>query len=383
MMRSKDEKNVAAIVTSSFLEPTEIWILRHVKGLQHHKPIVITKRKTRHVKGEFPKVFALRSFSFLTQPLNLAGKILLGKRFFGNATIIKLIMRVHKVRIVHIHFLWTGLWFFSYITNLNIPVFVTAHGSDVNKAVSDPTYREKVQDVFKRADRIICVSQFIRERLISLGCDEQKLVVNYMGTPIRRFERSRFNKRENITLICVAALKEEKGHEFLLRAVAQVIKEVKAIQLYLVGDGEMKEQIINLIDALDLNKYVHLLGWKGEDEIFELLSEADIYVQHSVRCIVKDKILKEEGLGISLVEAAGMGLPIVASDVGGIREVCIHGYNGLLGQERDVSSMASHILTLIKNPDLRFSLGQAGRDLVIKKFDQRKLLQKLETYYIG
>jgi len=381
MSGPKEKKNVVAIIASHFIEPTEIWISRHAKGLQHHKPIVITKRKTRHVKDEFLKVFTLKSFSFLTQPLNLVGRVLLRKRFLGYELIIKFIMFVCKVRIVHIHFLWTGVWFFSCLANLNMPVFVTAHGSDVNKAVSDPIYRKKVQDVFNRADKIICVSQFIKERLMSLGCDEKKLIVNYMGTPVRNIVQSKFDKRENITLICVAALREEKGHEYLLKAVAQVIKEVKGIQLVLVGGGELKERIINLIDELKLKNNVHLLGWKGEEEVFELLSDADIYVQHSVKCIVEDKILKEEGLPISLVEAAGMGLPIVASDVGGIREICIHGHNGLLCQERDISSMANQILTLLRNPEMRSSFGRAGRELVLKKFDETKLLNKLEALY--
>ena len=74
MRRPKEKKNAVAIIAGNFIEPTEVWILRHVNGLQHHKPIVITTRKTRHVNVGFPKVFALKSFSFVIQPLNLFGK---------------------------------------------------------------------------------------------------------------------------------------------------------------------------------------------------------------------------------------------------------------------------------------------------------------------
>ncbi|MFC2164538.1 glycosyltransferase family 4 protein [Acidobacteriota bacterium] len=377
----KEKKDVVAIIAGNFIEPTEIWISRHVNGLLHHGPIVISKRKTKHLTGRTPKVFALKSFSFFTQPLNLVGRALLGKRFLGNKLIMKFIMRVCKVRIVHIHFLWNGIWFFDYLAKPNIPVFITAHGSDVNKAVSDPIYRKKVQNVFNRADKIICVSRFIKERLILLGCAEQKLIVNYIGTPIKNIVRPKFKEREKITLLCVAALREEKGHEYLLKAMAQVIREAEDIQLLLVGDGELRERVINFIDILKLKKHVQLLGWKGEEEIFELLSGADIYVQHSVKCIVEDKILKEEGLPISLVEAAGMGLPIVATDVGGIREICIHKHNGLLCEEKNFLDMANQILTLIQNPEMRLSLGRAGRDLVLKTFDESKMLKNLEAFY--
>ena len=381
MKRAKERTKSIAIVTGDFLAPTETWILRHANGLQHYRPIVIAKRKTGQKNVRFPRVFVLKAFSFVIQPLNLLGRAFLKKRFFGYELIIKLILSVFKVRSVHVHFLWTGIWFFDYMPNLDMPVFITAHGSDVNRAVSDPLYREKVQRVFSRADKIICVSQFIKKRVISLGCDERKLIVNPVGTPVINTEETGLKKREKITLICVAAFREEKGHAYLLEAMAQVIKEVKDIQLVLVGDGELRHKIVNLIDVLGLEKHVHLLGWKGEEEVFELLSDADIYVQHSVKCLVDDKILKEEALSVSLVEAAGMGLPLVATAVGGIPEICVHGRNGMLCDEKDTSCMASHILTLIKDPELRLSLGRAGRDLVLKKFDASKLLKNLESLY--
>ena len=160
MNRFKDKKNTVAIIIGNFIAPTETWILRHANGLAHHRPIVITKRKTGRKIAACPKVFSLKLFSFAAQPLNLLGRAIFGKRFLGYEWIIKSILFVYKVRIIHVHYLWCGIWFYDYLANLDIPVFITAHGSDVNRAVSDPLYREKVQIVFDRAD--ISFRQFFR-----------------------------------------------------------------------------------------------------------------------------------------------------------------------------------------------------------------------------
>jgi len=377
-MRKKDS---VAIVNETFLEPTEKWILRHAIGMQHYRPIVIAKRRTGTKERRLPKIITLRSFSFLSLPLNIIGRAFFRFPYLGYEIFFKFILTLYRVRIVHIHFLWNGIWFFEYLRKPKVPVVVTAHGSDVNTALANSQYRKKIQSVFAKADKIICVSEYIKEKLLSLGCDEGKLFVNPVGIPLEKVRKKETGAKEKVSLICVAALREEKGHEYLLQAMAQVVKKEKRVQLLLVGDGYLKDRIKRLVDDLELNNFVQLLGWKKEQDVFELLSKSDIYVQHSVRHTVQGKVWKEEGLPVSLVEAAGTGLPIVATDVGGIHEVCIHGTNGLLSRPKDISGMASQILSLVENQGRRDVLGKAGRELAVRKFDEKELLGKLEDLY--
>ncbi len=147
-----------------------------------------------------------------------------------------------------------------------------------------------------------------------------------------------------------------------------------------MGDGELKQELIRTAKEIGLEDCVEFMGWKTEDEVFELLAAADIYVQHSIR-FKAERHWKEEALSMSLVEAASVGLPLVTTDIGGVPEICIHGHNGLLSEEKDIQAMAENINFLIENPDSRLLYGQMGRELVSKRFDESSVLPQLETIY--
>ena len=376
-------KKAVAIVVKDFLQPTQIWILRHAGGLSQFLPFFIAKSRKKPKKRCRHRILALDSFRAVTESINLIGRALSKHRFLGYAGFIKINLWLYRVQLVHIHFLWNAAWFFEYVKRMNLPVIVTAHGSDVNHAFADPEYKRRIQAVFERADKIVCVSEFIREQLKALGCDQAKLVVNYLGVPLRKHLPVEKKKKDVITLICVAALREEKGHVYLIKALQEVRRSYPNIRLILAGDGELKDAIRHVVREYSLEDCVFFLGWKNEVEVYELLADSDIFVQHSIRFRVKGRYYKEEGLPISLVEAASMGLPIVATKIGGIPEACIHGFNGLLSEEKDIHSMAENIVYLIENPDTRSLYGRNGRQLIREKFDESIVLKRLEKIYEG
>jgi colanic acid/amylovoran biosynthesis glycosyltransferase len=289
------------------------------------------------------------------------------------------------VRLAHIHFLWNAVWFFDFWRKPTIPVLVTAHGTDVNNAFENPNYRGRIRRALDEADAIVCVSRFIKERLMALGCPEDKLIVNALGVPIPKIEAFRGEGRDRassiVNLICVAALREDKGHRYLLEAVRKVRDSHPDVRLDLVGDGPLRDPILRQIRATGLDDCVRLLGWQSEEEVFRLMAESDICAQPSVRHVVKGESHREEGLPLSLVEAAAVGLPIVASRVGGISEICRHGLNGLLSEERDSDAMAGNILAFIRDPDMRRRFGDQGRGIARAEFDERTSVDRLESLY--
>ena len=289
------------------------------------------------------------------------------------------------MRLAHIHFLWNAVWFFDFWRKPTIPVLVTAHGTDVNNAFENPNYRGRIRRALDAADAIICVSRFIKERLVALGCPEDKLIVNPLGVPIPKIEACRGEGRDRtssiVNLICVAALREDKGHRYLLEAVKKVRDSCPGVRLALVGDGPLRDPILRQIRATGLDDCVRLLGWRSEEEVFRLMAESDICVQPSVRHVVKGECHREEGLGLSLVEAAAVGLPLVATRVGGIPEICRHGLNGLLSEEKDADAMAGNILAFIRDPDMRRRFGGQGRGIARAEFDERTSVDRLESLY--
>lgn len=289
------------------------------------------------------------------------------------------------VRLAHIHFLWNAVWFFRFWRRPGIPVVVTAHGSDINNAYENRRYGRQVRRALERVDAVVCVSRFIRDRVAGLGCPPEKAIVNPLGVPFDKIDRFRRRPGQKpaagIQLVCVAALREEKGHAYLIEALKKVRETFPGVRLVLAGDGPLRDKVTKQTLEAGLEDSVRLLGWQNEDEVFRLLGGSDIFVQPSVRHVVPGRYSREEGLPLALVEAAAAGLPLVASRVGGIPEVCRHGYNGLLCEERDVDGLAEGILALLRDPGLRREFGERGRELARSEFDERTSMDRLETLY--
>jgi glycosyltransferase involved in cell wall biosynthesis len=380
-------KSRIAIINREFLHPTEIWIRRHIEGLKKNYPIVIVwdrVGKTQHLRFKVGYLLFLNHWRLLTKPLNIIGKYVLKIPSWGYGIFLKVIISVCRISVIHIHFFWNALWVFDYIKSLSVPIIVTAHGTDVNRAFANIDYRNRITSLFDKIDQVICVSHFIKKKLVELGCPQEKLIVNYLGVPIVSIRRDQ-NRNENglMRLVCVAAFRPEKGHEILLDVFREVIDECFNCELILVGDGELKEIIKRKAIELSIEEKVKIMGWQDQDNVFKLLANSDIYVQCGRKYVVEGEICKEEGLSISALEAAMIGLPLVLTDVGGVGEVCLNEYNGYLCPCDDVAFVKDRIIELINSNDLRREFGEHGTSLVRSKFNQETNLQALEVIYDG
>lgn len=176
---------------------------------------------------------------------------------------------------------------------------------------------------------------------ITNGCDIEAIA--------QRAQFSRKN-RSNITKIVigmVARLNSIKDHSTLIKAFGILQQDFANIQLWLIGDGEEKENLRNLTHELGLNSSVTF--WGSRSDIPELLGQMDIYVFSTTN---------DEGFGIALIEAMAAGLPIVASDVGACREVMGNGKAGLLVCAQNSQALALVLGNLVISPKDRNYWGQ-------------------------
>jgi sugar transferase (PEP-CTERM/EpsH1 system associated) len=160
-----------------------------------------------------------------------------------------------------------------------------------------------------------------------------------------------------------------KDQKTLLRSVRLVVDEVPDFALDLVGDGPHRDMMETLCRELDLQANVRFLGFRSD--VHQLLSQSHLFVLSS----------QQEGLSITLLEAAATGLPIVATRVGGNPEVVADGQTGLLVPPEDPAAMAQAILQLIREPELARQMGRAGRQRVEERFDLRKVVARYEDLY--
>ena len=254
----------------------------------------------------------------------------------------------------------------------------TFHGSDVNRYPK--LYGEDVYlDLFKKVDLVTVNSNFTKSKVKCLGCNEDKIIKLPVGLNTARFifKERVLNPGDEIKILTVGRLVEKKGLRYSIEAVAEIIKKKPAIQYNIVGEGVLRDQLLELIRQLCVEDKVKLLGSKNHDEIHQLYSEAHIFILSSVTADDGDR----EGQGLVLQEAQAMGLPVIATLHNGFPESVVDGESGYLVPEKDVDSLTERLEYLIeKNADWP-AMGRVGRKFVEENFDINKLNDRLVDIY--
>ncbi|PIT98247.1 MAG: hypothetical protein COT71_01745 [Candidatus Andersenbacteria bacterium CG10_big_fil_rev_8_21_14_0_10_54_11] len=174
---------------------------------------------------------------------------------------------------------------------------------------------------------------------------------------------------DKILVCCVARLRRQKGHRYLIQAFRHVTHQYPDAMLVLVGDGEEKQSILAEIDRQEINKNVIMLG--NRHDVPHILAAVDIFVLTTLF----------EGMSNSIMEAMAAGLPIVTTDIPENRELITNGRTGLLHPPRDPLRAADALLELITNKAHREMLGRAAQEDIRARFNIEKIAQRYQTFY--
>ena len=162
-----------------------------------------------------------------------------------------------------------------------------------------------------------------------------------------------------------------KNHPMLLIAFQNVLKGISPAKLVLVGDGQARKECEDIAHALGIEDNVRFLGRRSD--VAELLSAFDIYVLPSVA----------EASSLTLLEAMAAGLPIVTTHAGGNPEAVVNDVTGVLASPGNASGFARAIISLIKDPEKRRRMGEAGRKRLESSFTAGKMLGEYERLYLA
>ena len=251
-----------------------------------------------------------------------------------------------------------------------IPLFVHFHGFDATKLARDIHWRRHYRRLFHDVAGVIAPSEFLVERLRDLGCPDGKLSVSPNGIDLSNFRKT---ARENGRILAVGRLVEKKAPHLTIQAFAEVYRARPDCTLDVVGDGPLRETCIAEINRLGLGDSVRLHGAQAPEFVRDLMSRAELFVQHSVTAQDGDM----ESFGISLTEAMACSVAVVTTDHNGFSETVVAGETGLLVAEHDVEGMARAILTLLEDPERADAMGRAGRARVEAHFTHEKTAARL------
>ncbi len=255
---------------------------------------------------------------------------------------------------------------------LSVPLLFTEHG----RHFPDVTSRKRRlanRWLLRPSDRVIGVGNAVREALIkNEGFASQRVGVIYNGIPLDRFgagssvDRDRIRHElgisaDSFVLAQVARLDYLKDHATALRMIRRVADRLPGAQLLLVGEGPERTQVESLIAQLGLANQVRLLGQRSDVPC--ILQASDVVILTSI----------SEGIPLTLIEAMAAELPVVATDVGGVNEVVVHGKTGLLAGTGDDSALAQHVIELAGDRHARERMGRLGQARARALFSESRM----------
>jgi glycosyltransferase involved in cell wall biosynthesis len=281
-----------------------------------------------------------------------------------------------RVEHLHSHFANSGATVGMLAAHcLNVPWSLTLHGI----SETDPPAGALLPDKLLRARFVACASWFMRAQAMRVLSPEMwpKLHVVRCGVDLKNLpspeSKPHYIRHSGIHFVTVGRLSAEKGYSGLLQAFKAVVAAGVDAHLTIVGDGPLRAMLEDTIRRAALANRVTLTGSLSEDETLAQIAGADIFVLSSLM----------EGLPVVLMEAMAMEKPVIAPAVAGIPELVSDAASGLLFQASNWEQLGSQMLKLAKDPEMRRTLGRAGRKQVEAEFDIDAAVAPLEALFTG
>lgn len=373
-----------ALANSSYLPYTMSWIHRQFAEYNRGKKIIVCN--TRENSSTFPatSIYTLGRNSKIESWLKAKFNFNASSRSINLTSVrkedIKSVLKEHDINLLHAHFGTYGIYFKDICKSLNIPLLVTFHGHDISSAFDRwPAYQKAFKEFVQREMTIgIVISEEMKERLIGLGCPEEKIRVSYLGVPLEEFPfHERVENTGKTIFLHAGRLIAKKGVPDLISAFRMMINENPgSAELWIAGDGEEKKRVEQRIKELQLQQDVKMLGRLSNEDLLQIRYNADVFV---LNCRT-DKAGTKEGLPISTLEAAATGLPAISTYHAGIPESIIDEQTGYLVNEFDNKAFAE-AMTKLLNKQKRLQMGLQARTFMEERFNLHKCNEALYNIY--
>lgn len=357
---------------------SEPFIAAQAQSCTKFAPIYVGRR-TVGTPPESAQVITLREGDFLS----LTRHVFLR----DPAPFLKCGLQNKRPTLLHAHFGVDGVYALTLAERLKIPLVTTFHGYDVTTNVKSLLLSGKIswlnylafrKELARQGNLFICVSNYLRDSLVSMGFPQERVITHYIGVHADKINPN-FKEKESKIILHVARLVEKKGTEYLIEAFSKIAVYDKNCHLVIVGDGPLRKKLVRKVSSYGLQDRVIFLGVYPHQKVLDLMQKAIVLVQPSLTARTGDA----EGLGIVFLEASASGIPVVGTQHGGIPEAVVDGVTGFLVPERDADALAEKLLVLLSDKSLREEMGRAGRKMVEDKFDMRRQTEKLEKIYEG
>ncbi len=311
----------------------------------------------------------------------LSVKILRMSSYYNPIQIIKLskLLRLSKIDIVHTHGYFGGTFGRLAAILAGTPaIFAHVHTSYFGFKKRN-IFVDKILSYF--TNKIISVSEATKDFVCNFeGIHPKKVCVIYNGAGPRNILKKRMTvdrnsfgfSRADFVVVTVASLVKNKGHIVIIDAIKSVVKNNGNIKLLIIGDGPLKNGLEKYVIDCQLGSHIRFVGIRKD--VFALLYLADLFILSTI---------EREGLGLSIIEAMSMGLPVIGTSIGGIPELIKNKENGLLVRPGNSHELAVAIQRLVSDKDQRKKMVKQGKKMYEQKFTAVKMVKQIELLYDG
>jgi N-acetyl-alpha-D-glucosaminyl L-malate synthase BshA len=288
------------------------------------------------------------------------------------------VARTHRLQILHVHyaipFAAAAIMAAQVAPELGLKVVTTLHGTDITLVGASPTFKPVTAWSIEKSDAVTAVSNFLRDetyRQLSIK-KEIRTVYNFIDSVahVARVPRCipQKDSERQVTLMHISNFRPLKRLPDVIRIFHRVRQSMDA-RLVLVGDGPEYGATMELVESLGLAKSVRFVG--VVEEVVSILPAADLLLLPS----------ETESFGLVALEAMASGVPVVASNVGGLPEVVEHGVTGFLAPVGDVEAMAQYSLEILRDCSKGKKFAKQARARAVERFSYGSIVPQYEEIY--
>lgn len=294
--------------------------------------------------------------------------------YFLNKWHLRKLLRSLSPVLLHVHYA-SGYGTLSRLSNFH-PTLLSVWGSDVYEFPNGAKWKEKILRLnLATADYIASTSYNMKHQTEKFVLPKYPITVTPFGVDCKKFKSLEGLRSDDEFVVgTVKTLEEKYGIEYLIRAFA-IVKQnyhgTKRLKLLIAGEGSLRSQLRSLTTELGIGNETEFLGYVPHSAVPKTLNRFSVFVSVS----------DSESFGVAVIEASACGIPVVVSDAGGLPEVVTHNETGFIIPRKNPEAIVEVLMKLIENAGLGVKMGIAGRNFVLKNYEWKENVSRMENLY--
>src|SRR5205809_6985603 len=357
-------------------------IYRQITALKRCRPVVIAQKREQAERYPFEPVYLiakpathfLRRFWFRKvrdAPWQISS---------GELHALLRVLTKTDACLLHIYFGHIAVHLLPLIRTWTNPSIVSFHGADVMVDIDKRAYREATLQMLDEVTLVLVRSESLRRAVVHLGCNPKKIEIQRTGIPLEEFpfrDRS-VPKNGEWQFVQAGRLIEKKGLPVTLRAFSSFLKQHPNARLTIAGEGPLLPELQKFARELDVTDRVSFTGFISQEQLRETYYRSHIFLHPSQT----GRDGNQEGIPNSMLEAMATGLPVFATEHGGIPEAIENGVSGVLVPEHDHEALSRALLSATQDLIFLSRIARSAAEVVRKNFDLRTQAQRLDDIYL-